>query len=85
MGNEINKDYTDEIGPVFNNTRHYYNSNEDRRQCFNLHKEETLRKQRNRYHQNKENKREYARNYYYQNKDKIKESRDKYKEKIKRK
>ena len=85
MGNEINKVYTDDTGPVLNNTRHYYNSNEDRRQYFNLHKEEILRKQRIRYHQNKEKKREYARNYYYQNKDKIKESRDKYKEKIKRK
>ena len=71
MGNEINKVYTDDTGPILNNTRHYKNSNEDRRQYFNLHKEEILRKQRNRYHQNKEKKRKYARNYYYQNKDKI--------------
>ena len=48
MGNEINKGYTDETTSVFNNTKHYYNSNEDRRQYFNLHKEEILRKQRNR-------------------------------------
>ena len=85
MGNEINKGYTDETSSVFDNTKHYYNSNEDRRQYFNFHKEEILRKQRIRYHQSKEKKREYARSYYYQNKDKIKESRDKYKEKIKRK
>ena len=54
MGNEINKVYTDDTGPILNNTRHYKNSNEDRRQYFNLHKEEILRKQRNRNHQNKE-------------------------------
>ena len=48
MGNEINKVYTDDTGPILNNTRHYKNSNEDRRQYFNLHKEEILRKQRNR-------------------------------------